>query len=57
MGIECQIGSANGDQTFHLWPQPNDATTAEIGVVGHRDEREGPPTQRMTRISNSDSLL
>jgi hypothetical protein len=51
------MGSANGDQTFPLWPQPDAATTAEISAVGHRDAREGPPTQRMTRISNSDGLL
>jgi hypothetical protein len=48
---------AHGDQTDNLWTQPDDATLAEFGVVGHRDERQGTPTQRMTRISNRDGLL
>ncbi len=51
------MGGANGDQTFNLWTQPDDATMAELGVVGHRDEHQGTPTQRMTRISDRDGLL
>ncbi len=48
---------AHGDETDNLWTQPDDATLAEFGVVGHPDERQGTPTQRMTRISNCDALL
>ena len=51
------MGGANGDQTFNLWTQPDDATMAKIGVVGHRDVRQGTPTQWMTRISDRDGLL
>jgi hypothetical protein len=57
VGIECQIRGANRHQTFNLWPQPDDATMAEIGVVGHRDERQGPSTQRVTGIDDGDSLF
>jgi hypothetical protein len=47
----------HGDQTDHLWTQPDDATLAELVVVGQRDERQGTPIQRMTRISDRDGLL
>jgi hypothetical protein len=35
---------AHGDETDNLWTQPDDATLAEFGVVGHPDERQGTPT-------------
>jgi hypothetical protein len=57
VGIECYIGGANGHQAFNLRTQPDDATMAKIGVGGHRDVRQGPPTQWMTRISDRDGLL
>lgn len=57
VGIEGSMRGAHGDQTDNLWTQPDDATLAEFGVGGHRDERQGTPTQQMTRISNRDGLL
>jgi hypothetical protein len=44
VGIEGAMRGAHGDETDNLWTQPDDATLAEFGVVGHPDERQGTPT-------------
>jgi hypothetical protein len=57
VGIKFQAGGPNGYQPFDLRAQPDYTTTAKLGVVSHRDERQGPSTQGMTGIDDGTRLV
>ena len=55
--IKCQVGDLNWNQLFHLGLQPDYATTAELSMVSHADQREGSATQRVPGIDDGDGLF
>jgi len=55
--IKCQVGDLNWNQPFHLGLQPDYATTAELSMVSHADQREGSATQRVPGIDDGDGLF
>jgi hypothetical protein len=55
--IKCEVGGSHRHQSCDLGPQPHHTTPAECRMVGHRDQREGPATQRVPRIDDSDGLF
>jgi hypothetical protein len=56
-GIKCQVGGLNRNEPFDMGPQPDHTTTTELSMVREGDQREGPSTQRMTRIEDGDGLF
>jgi len=56
-GIKCQVGGLNRNEPFDMGPQPDHTTMTELRMVSEGDKREGPSTQRMTGIEDSDGLV
>ena len=56
-GIKGQVGGLHWNQPFDMGPQPDHTTTTELSMVREGDQREGPSTQRMTRIEDGDGLF
>ena len=56
-GIKCQVGGLNRNEPFDMGPQPDHTTMTELRMVSEGDKREGPSTQRMTGIEDSDRLV
>ena len=57
VGIKCQVGGLNRNEPFDMGPQPDHTTPTELSMVREGDQREGPSTQRMTRIEDGDGLF
>ena len=56
-GIKCQVGGLNWNEPCDMGSQPGHTTTTELSMVREGDQREGPSTQRMTRIEDGDGLF
>ena len=56
-GIKFQVGGLNRNEPFDMGPQPDHATTAELRMVSHGDQREGSATQRVTGIQDGDDVF
>ena len=56
-GITCPVGGLHRNEPFDMGPQPDHTTTTELSMVREGDQREGPSTQRMTRIEDGNGLF
>ena len=57
VGIKCQVGGLNRNESFDMGSQPDHTTTTELRMVSEGNKREGPSTQRMTGIKDGDGLV